>query len=190
MTRLSRKLLIVLLPLLASCITTYRDFPTTMIGEAPTSKPYDALAYHINPFPVINSGGEAALEVVFRERTPFAKTRSVNEMPAKGLYCLVNVEWRPLSLPALAFGYLSVSTLTLLPAWSTSEGYVVHYHLFKDGEEGESFSYPITRKMGLWAGLLPFVWVNLFTYSEEQAFEATAYQFFKDAAPTFRPAGR
>ena len=190
MTRRSRILSIALLPLLASCITTYREFPTAMVGQPPVSKPYGTLAYHINPFPVVNSGGQMALENTFRERTPFAKTRLVNETPAQGLFCLVDVEWRPFSLPALVFGYISVSTLTLLPAWSTREGYVVHYHVLQDGKERDSFSYPITRKMGLWVGLLPFVWVNLLTYSEAEAFEATAYQFFHDAAPTFQLAAR
>ena len=185
MTRRSRMLIIALLPLLASCIITYRDFPVAMVGQPPTSKPYGTLAYHINPFPVVNSGGQTALETIFRERTPFTKTRLVNEVPSEGLYCLVDVEWRPLSLPALVFGYISISTLTLLPAWSTRDGYVVHYHVFQNAKERDSFSYPITRKMGLWAGLLPFVWANLFTYSEEEAFEATTYQFFRDAAPTF-----
>lgn len=190
MTRRSRMLIIPLLPLLASCITTYRDFPADMIGRAPASKPYRSLAYHINPIPVVNAGGQAALETIFRERTPFAKTRLVSEVPPQGLYCLVDVEWRPMSLPALVFGYISVSTLTLLPAWSTRDGYVVHYHVFQNGKERESFHYPITRKVGLWAGLLPFVWVNLLTYSEAEALEATAYQFFRDAAPTFAQAAR
>jgi hypothetical protein len=185
MTTSRRFLLIALLPVLVSCITTYRDFPTAMIGRAPTAKPYGTLYYHVKPFPVVNAGGQAALDIIFRERTPFAKTRSVDDPPSQGTFCVVEVEWRPPSLPAVAFGYLSISTLTLLPAWSTHEGYIVHYRVFVNGEEKDSFNYQITRKFGLWMGLLPLVWVNLFTHSEEDAFEATAYQFFRDAAPTF-----
>lgn len=174
-----------LIPFLASCITTYRDFPATMIGQAPPSKPYGMLYYHIKPFPVINAGGQAVLDTIFRERTPFAKTRAMDEPPEDGIFCFVDVEWRPPSLPAVVFGYLSISTLTLLPAWSTHEGYVVHYRVFVNGEEKDSFNYSITRKFGLWVGLLPLVWVNLFTHSEAEAFEATANQFFHDASSTF-----
>lgn len=180
-----RYLVLLFVPLLASCLATYRDFPKDMIGRAPTAKPYGTLSYQVKPFPVINAGGQAVLDTIFRERTPFSKTRSVSEMPARGIFCLVDVEWRPPSLPAVAFGYLSISTLTLLPAWSMHEGYVVHYRVFIDGEARDSFDYPITRKFGLWLGLLPLAWANLFTHSEAEAFEATAYQFFNDAAPLF-----
>jgi len=177
--------LVLLVPLLASCITTYRDFPTAMVDQPPASKPYRTLHYQVKPFPVVNAGGQAVLDTIFRERTPFAKTRAVNQPPAKGLFCLVDVEYRPPSLPAVVFGYISLSTLTLLPAWSTHDGYVVHYRVFVDGRERDSFDYTITRKFGLWVGLLPFAWANVLTYSEEDAFEATAYQFFRDAAPIF-----
>jgi hypothetical protein len=88
-----------------------------------------------------------------------------------------------LTIPALIFGYLSIATLTILPAWSTKDGYRVKYHLYVDGEEKGVYRYEITRKFGMWIVLLPFVWINLMTYSEEDAFEATAYQFFKDAGP-------
>ena len=101
----------------------------------------------------------------------------------------MDTQWKPLGLPALIFGYISVSTLTILPAWSVQEGFIVHYHLFLDGEKIKSYEYEITRKAGVWLGLLPFIWANLFTYSEADAFKATAFQFFEDAEPLLSELG-
>ena len=85
----------------------------------------------------------------------------------------------------LAFGYLSASTLTFLPAWSENDGYRVTYNVFVNGEKKKSYEYEVTRKGAVWILLVPLAWVNAFTYSEAEAFEATAYQFFKDSEPLF-----
>ncbi|MFQ5779271.1 MAG: hypothetical protein ACE5HN_00625 [Nitrospiria bacterium] len=170
---------------LTSCITTYSDFPVAMIGKQPESKPYSTLYYHIKKFPVIGVGGQSHLRSIFRDNTPFKNTEKVTEVPKEGIYCLVQVEWKTPSVPAVVFGYISLSFLTFLPAWSQEEGYIVNYHLFVDGEKKKIFDYEISRKTGMWVVLLPFIWVNLMTPSEAEAFEATAYQFFEDAKPIF-----
>lgn len=177
---------LLLLPLfLLSCITTYRDFPTTMVGRKPENKRNSTLYYQIKPFPILDFGGEKALNDVFKHKSIFANTEAVSEIPREGIYCLVETQWMPLSMPALIFGYISIIYLTILPAWSTQEGYVVRYHLFVNGEKKETFEYEITRKTGLWIVFLPFAWINFLTYSEAEAFEATAYQFFEEASPIF-----
>lgn len=175
---------LVLIPFfLYACVATYRDFPEQMIGKQPESNKQSVMYYKINNFPVLNSGGESSLHSVFKSKTPFNKTKKVGEIPSDGIYCYVDVEYKPLTLPALVFGYLSAVTFTILPAWSTKDGYIVNYHLYIDGEEQEVYDYEITRKFAMWIVLLPVAWVNLMTYSEEEAFEATAYQFFEDAKP-------
>lgn len=170
---------------LSSCIIGYQDFPEEMVGKRPSSKPYHTLYYKINEFPVIDTGGQSALHSVFRNKSPFQNTDVVTKMPEKGVYCLVDPKWKPFGIAALVFGYISFSTLTMLPAWSLQEGFIIDYHLFIDGERQRTFEYEITRKGALWAGLLPLIWINFFTYSEAQAFEATAYRFFEDAKPIF-----
>ncbi|HTN43693.1 MAG TPA: hypothetical protein VMN77_07840 [Nitrospiria bacterium] len=154
-----------------------------MIGKPPESRSYDLLSYHINPFPFPNEGGKTALQAVFNNETPFANTADVMEIPRTGVFCLVDVEWNRPHTAATIFHYLSLVTLTALPSWSVQESYKVHYRLFVDGEQRKTFSYKITRKMGLWLGLLPVAWVNWLTYSQAEAFEATAFQFFEDAKP-------
>jgi len=172
----------VLIPLfLSSCVTTYRDFPNQMVGKTPDSNKEGTLYYKIKKFPVIDSGGERTLYKIFQDKTPFRNTKETEAIPDEGVYCLVETQYKPFSVPALIFGYISVSFLTLLPAWSTQDGWRVRYHLYVNGKEKDVYSYEITRKAGLWLGLLPFFWVNFLTYSEADAFEATTYQFFKDA---------
>ena len=180
-----------LLPVfLSSCIILYRDFPAARVGQPPELKQYDLLSYRINRFPVPDEGSQAALRSVFENKTPFANTASVMETPRTGVYCRVDVEYKPAGLPAVIFRYVSLATLTALPSWSVREGFIVRYHLFVDGEKKKTFEYTITRKMGLWLGLLPVSWLNWFTDTEAEAFEATARQFFEDARPIFSQLGR
>jgi hypothetical protein len=174
--------LLLLFPL-TGCVATYRDFPAAALDHPVTPGNCEVLNYQINHFNVLDSGGFNQLQDLFAEGQLCHKTVQAEKVPDKGLYVAVETEWRPMSLPALVFGYLSVSTLTILPAWSTQDGYVVNYHLYIDGEEKEIYRYKITRKAGVWLGLLPLVWVNAFTYKEADAFTATANQFARDARP-------
>ena len=179
-------LVLLISALLPACITTYRDFPQDMVNNPPKTKPYDTLYYTLNPFGLLSTGGgEEALKTVFRQKTPFVTTEKVEKAPARGIYCSVEVLYKPPTLPALAFGYISAATLTILPVWSSHDGYRLTYQVFVNGEKKKSFEYDITRKGGVWILALPFAWINFFTYSESEAIEATTYQFFKDSAPIF-----
>lgn len=187
MSRMKIGLVLLFSVLLPACISTYRDFPQDMVNNPPKSKPFNTTLYYtINPFGLLNTGGgEEALKTVFRQKTPFAQTEKVEKMPAHGIYCSVEVLYKPPTLPALVFGYASAITLTILPVWSTHDGYRLTYQVFVDGQKKQSFEYDITRKGGAWILALPFAWINFLTYSESEAIEATTYQFFKDSAPIF-----
>lgn len=162
----------------------YRDFPTAMIGKPPKLKSYDLLSYQIRRFPSDEGGGDV-LHSIFNNQTPFAYTAAVTEMPQKGVYCLVDVEWKPPGLSAVIFHYVSLVTLTALPSWSVQEGFIIRYHLFVDGVGRKTFEYKIMRKREVWIGLLAVSWLNWFAYTQAEAFEATAFQFFEDAKPIF-----
>lgn len=166
-------------------VATYRGFPVDAIGKKQPAGTCDVMYYNVNKFDILDSGGYSKLLEFFRE-TPICKTMTqVDEMPAQGLYLEVEEKWKPMTMQALIFGYISVSTLTFLPAWSTHDGYIVKYHLYQDGQKKETYQYDISRKGGMWLGLLPFAWINAFTYSEEDAFAATSSQFWADAHPYF-----
>lgn len=173
--------LLLMMMTLSGCITTYREFPEDAIDRKQAPGTCDVMHYNVKRFDILDAGGYNKLREYF-QTTPICKTmKPTDEMPSKGLYLEVEVQWKPLSMPALIFGYLSVSTLTILPAWSAQDGYIVKYDLYQDGQKKESYHYEITRKGGIWLGLLPFAWVNAFTYSEKDAFSATANQFWADA---------
>lgn len=182
--RIAGSVVIMALMVLLSGCMTYRDFPTEYVSKPPTAKPYKKLSYKIERFDALSLGGATAtFKHVFRSQTPFMETEAVDEIPAKGLFCLVSFEPKDISLGALIGGYISYSTLAVLPAWSTQDGYFVRYDLYVDGEKKQSHEYEITRKAAVWLGLLPVIWVNALTYSEEDAIKATAFKFFKESEP-------
>jgi hypothetical protein len=169
--------------LLTGCAATYRDFPVNALDQKPQKGTCSVMYYNIKRFDILDAGGYSRLQEIFRNEGLCRQMEPVEADPGKGLYIEVEAKWKPVTLPALIFGYLSVSTLTLLPAWSTKDGYLVKYDVYLDGEKKETYHYEITRKAGIWIGLLPFSWVNFITYSEEDAFEAITYQFIHDAQP-------
>lgn len=180
-------LMTILLFTMTGCIATYRDFPVDAIGKKPEAGNCDVLYYNVKRFDILDSGGYNRLQTMFRDASICKKMVEAEAAPEKGLYVEIETKWKPMTMPAFVFGYLSLSTLTFLPAWSTHDGYVVNYNIYLDGQKKETYRYDITRKAGLWAGLLPLAWINLFTYSEEDAFEATTSQMATDAREYFSP---
>jgi hypothetical protein len=166
---------------LLGCVATYRDFPADALAQKPKPGACNVMSYNIKRFEILDMGGYNKLHSIFRTTDVCRKTVAVESAPEKGLYVEVETKWKRMSLPAVVFGYISLSTLTILPAWSTQDGYLVNYHVYVNGKEQQSFNYEITRKAGVWIVLLPFAWLNLITYDEVDAFQATTNQFFMDA---------
>jgi len=117
--------------LITSGCMTYRDFPKDMIGKPPTAKPYKKISYKIDKFQALTlAGGDEALKEALRRKTPFQISEPVEAMPEKGIFCLVTVEPKPISLAVVGAGYLSYSTMGILPVWSTKDGFRIRYDLF------------------------------------------------------------
>lgn len=172
---------------LSSCIIGYGDFPENRIGDPPKARFNGTLYYRIHDDPIFVTRSKSTLRRIFRHQSGFERSEMVKDIPPKGIYCEVDVRWKALGASAF-FGSISYLFYTLIPVWSTKEGYQVAYHVYVDGEKRRTFEYDITRKMAAWIGLLPFIWINWFTYDEDQAFEATTFQFFEDAAPILQKA--
>jgi hypothetical protein len=168
---------------LMGCVVSYRDFPVGALDQKPVPGTCSAMYYNVKRFDILEFGGYSMLQDEFRNAGMCKKMMPVEAAPEKGLYVEIETKWKPVTVPALVFGYLSVSTLTILPAWSTKDGYNVKYTVFVDGVEKDTYNYEITRKAAMWIVFLPFAWINFGTYSEEEAFQATAYQFVHDARP-------
>ncbi|EMY60275.1 LIC12231 family lipoprotein [Leptospira terpstrae] len=172
----------------SSCITYYRDYPIVDASSKTSNPSKVKLYYHIEPFPILEFGGYTALKSFFKTKlkSQFSDTEEIldeKNIPNKGVYCKVSTQWAPISAQALIFGYLSLATATILPAWSSNDGFDVTYSLYKDGQKLKDFSYSPRRSIFLWIFTLPVVWINLFTSTEEEIFKATSYQFLQDVKP-------
>lgn len=168
--------------LLTGCVS-YSAFPDR-IGQEPRK-----VAAERNHFYAVEqgtmAGGALALKDALRDRSPYGRGMQTGDKPGDGLFVKATIEPVIPSVPAMAGFYLSVSTLTLLPAWSTRDGYRVVFSVYQDGKQVGSHDYDVRRKAFLWIGMLPFVWVNALTPSEDEVFRAIADQFFEDARPYF-----
>ena len=171
---------------LSSCVVTYRQFPTAKVGAPAPTKAYSKLYYHVDGVAV--AGGHLAIENALKSKSPFKETEVADQPPAQGVYVDAKIKNIPPSIPSIIFGFLSYSTLTITPVWTTRAGTDLLYEVYVDGKKLRTFDYQVRRKGFVWIVLLPFIWTNLLTYSEEEAFDATALQFFDDADPVFRTA--
>ena len=161
--KLQRKLAILLLsPLLLSflsaCAIHYKNVP----DAAPNPAHYAVskkILYKINTLPVFSADGLDAVAAAFKASPVFrsAERYYEEEIPPKGIFILVETEYKTPNLPAAAFGYLSVSTLTLLPAWSNHDGFNLFYRIYVDGVLVKTFPYESRRFVAIWIVLLPFV---------------------------------
>jgi hypothetical protein len=168
---------------LSGCVVTYGQFPKDRVGASWPEKRYKHMFYHVEG--VSMAAGYHAIKEAFQTSSPFMTVEPFRQVPEKGIYTHVDVKNLPPSIPSLVFGYISIIFLTLTPAWTTKGGTDLFYEVYHDGKMVKAYEYSIRRKGVLWIVTLPFIWVNLFTYSEVDAFEATANQFFKDAQPIF-----
>lgn len=154
---------------------------------------------------VTTQAGYQEVEWVFNDVQVFRETRPVSTPPEKGVYCSVWLTILPIKkkqaesegaaqqgaaaaaglslalFPPLALAGALEVVAAPIPFYSTKAGYVVHYDLYVDSGLKKSYSYRIVKKGVSWIALLPFTWVNFLTYSEKDAFRATAYQFLIDA---------
>jgi hypothetical protein len=187
MRRFATKSIAALLSLtLSSCLVTYRRFPAAKVGAPAPSKAYAKLYYSVEGSAL--AGGQDALADAIRGKSPFNEVEVSEEAPPQGLFVKAKTSTISPSVPSIIFGYISWATLTLTPAWTTNSGSDVIFEVYVDGKKNRTFDYHVRRKGFVWVVLLPFIWANLFTYSEEQAFDAITLQFFDDADSLFRTA--
>jgi hypothetical protein len=69
----------------------------------------------------------------------------------------------------------------LIPAYSEHAGWELSYSFYDRSQLKKTYKYEITEKRASWVVLLPFAWMNFFTYSLEEAVRSTSAQFVVDA---------
>jgi len=166
---------------LATGCVTYRNFPREYVNAPPPHFGGKAT------YKVVGSsiaGGVRELGQVLESRS-FANMERVEERPSQGYYVEVHVKGQAPAIPAMVFGYISFSLLTLTPFWSTQDGSDLYFEVYRDNQRLQTLHYEVRRMGFVWLPMLPIAWVNFFTYSEEDAFRAIANKFFEDARPLF-----
>lgn len=163
------------------CVSTWNQYPRAS-KEAVERTPYkQTLFYDLGDVKGMFGGAEALREV-FRHDAPFAAREPRDEAPHEGFFVRVEAQRIPPHTGSGVVGYVSYLLLLTIPFRST-EGYTMRYHVYVDQEAQKIYEYDIKRRTYFWLLAAPFCWVSLLTPSESDAFEATGYQFFTDAAP-------
>ena len=174
---MTKKLIAFLAPLLVSFSTgcmTYRNFPTQSPASMP-AKREATLHYNIDGSALF--AGPSAIRDVLASDAPYSSLSPSDKPGNSGDFLQVKIDQSPPSMPAVVFGYISYSTLTILPFWSNQDGSILTFTLYRNGAQQESKEYLINRGTFVWLGMLPFAWVNFMTPSEADAFRACARDF-------------
>ena len=118
----------------------------------------------------------------FKEASGFslAKEYFGDSIPETGRFIAIDPFYKTPTLPAMGFGYLSVSTLTILPAWSNHDGFYIRYSIYEDGKLIDTYQYDRERFVALWIVILPFSWINLMTPGEYDAFKDINKEFMEE----------
>jgi hypothetical protein len=199
--RKSSLLLLIFLLTLTGCVVTYRDFPhvdplpslyepatqprcrqtVQFSGELAGGSTYgwtypykEPPAWRVSLLSVLeealqNYGGcSNTPPVVFSSKWAQAEVVvSVREKP---------YPWYSHALYAISSGFFM-----LIPVYSGQGGWKLSYSFYDRNELKKTYKYEITPKRFSWLLLLPFSWINFFTYSLEEAVRSTTAQFIVDA---------
>ncbi len=76
---------------------------------------------------------------------------------------------------------IALGGLTLIPIYSGQGGWALSYSVYDQNALKKTYNYDITLKRFFWLLLLPFLWINFFTYSLDDAVRSTTAQFVVDA---------
>ena len=68
-----------------------------------------------------------------------------------------------------------------IPYYCGQGGWAVSYSFFDRNALKKTYEYEITSKVFAWLFLLPFSWINFFTYGIDDAARSTTAQFVVDA---------
>ena len=147
------------------------------------------LSYRVDDLPILaTTQGLKAIDDTLKASKLFkdAEKHFDDSIPLKGLYIHIEPSYKAPTIAAAGFGYLSLITFTLLPAWSNHDGYRVTYSVYNNGSLIKTLQYEKERFIAIWLPILPFSWINLFTDGEYEVFTSTTNEFLNDIEPTLR----
>jgi hypothetical protein len=78
-------------------------------------------------------------------------------------------------------GWISSHFAFIIPFYINEGGWEFSYSVYDRNTLKKTYKYEITSKQFFWLLLLPFSWINFFTYNIEDAVRSTTAQFVIDA---------
>jgi hypothetical protein len=69
----------------------------------------------------------------------------------------------------------------IIPVYNGEGGWQLSYSFYDRNAVKKTYAYEITQKRFTWLLVLPFSWINFFTYSLDDAVRSTTAQFVIDA---------
>ncbi len=143
-----------LMLMMNGCVIGYRKYPRAQLGQPAPEKQFKNVYYMIEGTSL--AGGYLSIRETIKKESPFENAEERPGAPSEGIFLKVHVETISPSIGAIIAGYISYSTLTLLPSWSSRDGARVQFTLYKDGQIIKSFDYETRRFIGVWLPLLPW----------------------------------
>lgn len=197
---------LILLATLSGCIVTYREFPTGHSLPSIPSMPAPVPCHQTVQFTYglsVGEGYESALGGTYHWTysgvfSPPSVARALQDALQHAAGCdsdpvhtfawprteiVVSVQEKPYPWHWYGelLGRLSSSTYFVIPFYINEGGWELFYKVHHRGLLTKTYAYDISTRQVYWALLLPFSWMNYFTYSLEDAVQATTAQFVMDA---------
>lgn len=199
-------LLLVLLGILSGCIVTYRDFPNVNFLPSMSAIPAPAPCHQTIQFSYGLAGKESDAWIwggtyqwtYSGVLSPPVLTRALQDALQHAAGCSsdpvhtfawprTEVMVRVLEKPypwhwyGELLGRLSSNTYFVIPFYINEGGWEFSYSVHHRDRLTKTYTYDITARQFYWVLLLPFSWMNFFTYSLEDAVQSTTAQFVMDA---------
>jgi hypothetical protein len=193
-------LLLVLLVSLSGCIVTYRDFPIPRSlphMEKTSAFPH---CHQIVQFSYgLGDGGTyqwtysgafspmgmvLPLEDALQRYAGCSSSRDfVYPFLQPGTEVVVTVQEKPYPWRWYSeyLGWISSKLYLVFPFYINEGGWEFSYSVHHQSGLKKTYKYDITARQFYWILLLPFSWINVFTYSLEDAVQSTTAQFVVDA---------
>lgn len=115
---------------------------------------------------------------ILEQHSGYPSVIALSDPPAKGPHVNVTLSYGP---PPSAWVYKAHQTFYIIPGYFNGIAYEVQFDVFADNLLTRTYRHEIKVQSIGWIGLLPLVWINLFTTHFVEAFEATVYQFVTEA---------
>lgn len=198
-----RSLFLVPLVCLYGCIVTYRDFPlpsSPSISGTPASVPCHQtieFSYGLTEGGLLSEWGGTYQWTATGVFSPPNMARAMEEALLDAAGCssdvlyttwpttevLVHVQEKPYPWHWYGefIGRLASATYFAIPFYIDEGGWEFSYQVSHRDRLTKTYTYDITARQFYWAMMLPFSWINLFTYSLEDAVQSTTAQFVADA---------